>query len=169
MLVNTAGSAKRFVSQMKKYTPEFSYEYFSDKVVSMLKMIIFSEDAQELPSYAGESVGKLFSDIVESSYAGAVAFKQFRIQKDYCHVTADVYMEDIYDNGKRIYSKIDTFRVYLCKNIRTPVDLRFSIQKIQCKGCGGSFDATKQRTCPSCGKRYEMEDDDWVILKIRKH
>lgn len=40
MLVNTAGSKNRFVSYMSQYSPEFSYEYFSDKVVSMIKMIM---------------------------------------------------------------------------------------------------------------------------------
>lgn len=165
---NAAGSEKRFVSQMKRYSPEFSYEYFSDKVVSILKMIIYSKDAKELPNYVGEPVGNMFSDIVDASYTGAVALKQFQVRNDYCYVTADVYMEDIYDNGSRIYDKNDTIRMYLCKNICKPMNLRFSIQRIQCKGCGGSFDAARQRTCPSCGKRYEIEDDDWIVMKIQK-
>lgn len=168
MVVNVTGSGKRFVSLMRRHSPEFSYEYFSDKVVSMLKMLLYSADAQELPNYVGEPVGELFSDIVESSYTGAVALKQFQVRGEDCHVTVDVYMEDIYDNGGRIYSKNDTFRVYLRKNIRRPVDFHFSIKKIHCKGCGSSFDATKQKTCPSCGRRYEIEDDDWVIVKIQK-
>ncbi len=168
MVVNSLGSNQQFVSRMKQYSSEFSYEYFSDKVVSMLKMILFSEDAQNLPNYVGEPVGNLFLNIVEASYAGAVALKQFQVQGNDCYVTVDVYMEDIYDDGRRIYSKNDTFRVYLCKNISKPINYHFSIKKIQCKGCGGSFDATKQRTCPICGKRYEIEEDDWIILKIQK-
>lgn len=167
MLINSAGSGKRFVSQMKQYSPEFSYEYFSDKVVSVLKMIIYSDNAQELPNYVGEPLGNMFSDIVESSYTGAVALKQFQIQDDYCYIVVDVYMEDIYDNGRRIYKKNDRIRVNLCKNIKKKINYHFSITKIQCKGCGGSFDATRQRTCPSCGKRYEIGDDDWVVTKVR--
>jgi len=168
MVLNATGSGKRFVSLMQKYSPEFSYEYFSDKVVSVLKMILYSKDAQELPNYVGEPVGHLFSDIVESSYTGAVALKQFRVEGENCLVTVDVYMEDIYDTKGRMCSKNDTFRIYLRKNISKPVDFHFSVKKIHCKGCGGSFDATKQRTCPSCGRKYEIEDDDWVVLKIQK-
>lgn len=168
MLMNTAGSGKRFVALMNRYSPEFSYAYFSDKVVSILKMILYSEDAQELPNYAGGPLGNMFSDIVESSYTGAVALKGFHVQGDYCYVNVDAYMEDIYDSGTRIYSRREKIHMQLYKNIRKPIDLHFSLKKIQCRGCGGSFDATKQRTCPSCGKKYEIEDDDWVVKKIRK-
>lgn len=168
MLVNTVGSEKRFVAQMNRYSPEFSYAYFSDKVVSILKMLLYSEDAQELPNYAGEPLGTMFSDIVESSYTGAVALKGFEVQGDYCYVNVDAYMEDIYDDGTRIYSKKEKIHMQLYKNIRKPIDFHFSLKKVQCKGCGGSFDATKQRTCPNCGKKYEIEDDDWVVKKIQK-
>lgn len=168
MLINSAGSEKRFVSQMRQYSPEFSYEYFSDKVVSVLKMIIYSDNAQELPNYVGEPLGNMFSDIVDSSYTGAVALKRFQVQNEYCNIVADVYMEDIYDKSGRIYKKNETIRVFLCKNIQKPINYHFSIMKIQCKSCGGSFDATKRITCPNCGKRYEIGDDDWVVTKIQK-
>lgn len=169
MIVNMSGSGKRFVAQMKQQSPEFSYEYFSDKVVSILKMIIFSDDARELPNYVGEPLGNMFSDIVDSFYRGAVALKQFRVQKDFCYVTVDVYMENIYDSGRRIYQRNDRIRVWLCRKVSKSVNYHFSITEIQCKGCGASFDATKRRTCPSCGKRYEIEDDDWVVMKIHKY
>lgn len=168
MVINATGSGKRFVDQMKQYSPEFSYEYFSDKAVSILKMIIFSDDAGELPNYVGEPLGNIFSDIVESAYTGAVALKQFSVKNDYCYVVVDVYMENIYDKGKRIYKKNEKIRMYLCKRVNKVINYHFSIMKIQCKGCGGNFDATKRRTCPSCGKRYEIEDDDWGVTKIQK-
>lgn len=166
MLVNTAGSGKGFVKRMQRYSSEFSYEYFSDKVVSLLKMLIFAEDATQLPQYVGKPLENMFKNIVESSYTGAVALKKFEVKKDIAFVTVDVYMEDFYDNGKRIYKKEDKFRVTLRKNIKQPVNYYFSIKKIQCKGCADSFDATKHRNCPSCGLRYEIEDDDWVVMEI---
>lgn len=168
MVLNAAGSGRRFVSLMRQYSPEFSYEYFSDRVVSILKMILYSADAGALPNYVGEPLGDLFSDIVESSYTGAVALKQFQVRGEDCYVTVDVYMEDIYDRGGRIFHKNDTFRVQLRKNIRRPVDLGFSIRKIHCKSCGDSFDAIRQKNCPSCGRKYEIGDDDWAVLKIQK-
>ena len=167
MVVNVSGSAKSFEAKMKKYSPEFSYEYFTSKVISMLKMIIFAKEPQELPIYVGDTTGEMFSDILDSSYAGALALKKFEIQGDYCYVTVDAYMEDIYD-GDRVRRKKDVFRIVLRKNITTPIQLNFSIKKIHCKSCGVSFDATKQITCPTCSRKYEIDDEDWVIMQITK-
>lgn len=166
MLLNSAGSGRRFTAFMSRYSPEFSFEYFSDKVVSMIKMIIYSPNPNNLPYYAGESFGDRFLNVIESTYAGAVALKRYGVQGDYCHVTVDVYLENLYDNGVRIESRKDKVRVELCRNIRKPIDIGFSIEKIQCKSCGASFNAAKMRNCPHCATRYEMGDDDWIITKI---
>ena len=166
MLVNTAGSAGRFESFMKQYSPEFSYEYFSDKVVSMIKTIIFSERPDDLPYYGGGALGSRFHDVVESLYSGAVALKQYRVEGDFCYISTDVYLENLYDNGSRIHTKKDTIRVELRKNIRKPIDINFSIERIQCKSCGASFNAARMRNCPHCGTRYEIGDDDWMITKL---
>lgn len=168
MLLNTAGSEKRFVSEMQKYSPEFSYTYFSDKVISALKMIIFSENAQKLPNYKGDAVNDLFADIVESSYAGALALKNFQVRDGNCYVTVDAYMQDYYEKKGRISVKDDVFRISLRKNISVPIDYYFSITRIQCKNCGSSFNATKQTACPNCGSIYEIGDDDWVVTNIAK-
>ena len=168
MAVSATGSGKRFETQMKKYSPEFSYEYFTSKVISMLKMIIYAKEPQELPIYyAKDSKKGIFSDIIDSYYRGALALKNFRVQGDYCYVTVDAFMEDLYDGGK-IRKKRDVFRLVLRKNITVPIQMNFSITKINCKSCGASFDATKQRTCPSCNSKYDIVDDDWVIMQITK-
>ena len=168
MLFNVAGSSKRFVTLMKRYSPEFSFEYFSGKVVAILKMILFSDNADELTYYNGQPLGNMFTDIIDSSYAGACALKQFKVQGDYCYVTVDAYMEDLYDNGRRIYERNEKFRITLCKNIRKPINLHFSIQAIQCKSCGSSFNATKHKCCPSCCTEFSLADEDWVVTKMEK-
>lgn len=166
MLVNSAGSGKQFVTFMSQFSPEFSYEYFSGKVVSLIKTIIFSADASELPYYEGEALGDRFRDVVDSLYSGAVALKKYEVQGDYCYVLVDVYLENLYDNGKRIKTKKDIIRVELRRNIRRPININFSIENIQCKSCGASFNAAKMRNCPHCGTRYEMDDDDWIIMGL---
>lgn len=166
MLINSAGSGQRFVSFMSQFSPEFSYEYFSDKVVSMVKMIIFSKNAKNLPYYEGVSLGDRFLNVVESSYTGAVALKTYGVQGDYCYALVDVYLENLYDSGKRIETKNDVIRVELRRNFRKPINVNFSIESIQCKSCGASFNAAKVRNCPHCGTRYEMGDDDWIITKL---
>lgn len=78
---------------MQQYSPEFSYEYFTAKVISLTKMLIFTKNVQELPVYTGNAKGELFPDII---------------------------------------------------------------------------DATKIKSCPSCGTMYEIGDDDWVVTHIEK-
>ena len=167
MVVSATGSAKRFENSMKQYSPEFSYEYFTSKVISMLKMMIYAKNPQELPIYAGKPVDNMFSDIVDSYYSGALALKSFQVEDPYCYVTVDAYMEDVYDTSK-IRKKRDVFRLVLRRNITTPLCMNFSIKKINCKSCGSSFDATKQRSCPSCNTKYEIVDEDWSIIDITK-
>ena len=167
MLVSSIGSGRRFVSFMSRYSPEFSYEYFSDKVVSLLKILIYSDHPNDLPYYEGIPIEDRFQNVIESAYSGIVALKRYRVKEDHCYVTVDVYLENLYDNGQRIYSKKDKVRVELCRNIHRPIDIHFSIERIQCKSCGASFNAVRMRNCPHCGNVYEMGDDDWIITKIR--
>lgn len=168
MLVNAAGSSQKFMALMKQVSPEFSYEYFSDKVVSLLKMIIMAEDAGDLPNYVGAPLGSSFHNIVDTTYGGATALKQFNVRNGFCYVTVDVYMETTYYNKGRVSIKNNTFRVSLCKNVMKPINFWFSIKKTQCSSCGASFDATKQRNCPNCGRRYDVGNDDWVVTSVRR-
>lgn len=168
MLVNMKGSAKRFMDQMQQYTPEFSYEYFVGKVVSLLKMMIYTNSPQELPYYEGGELQDDFSDIVDASFSGGVALKEFAVQEGNAYVTVDVYMENFYEKKGRVRRSNDIFRMKLRKNISKPVDFNFSIKKIHCKSCDVSFDATRQKNCPNCGTKYHVDDDDWVVLEVRK-
>lgn len=166
-LVNMAGSRKQFVSFMSQYSPDFSYEYFVGKVVSMMKMIIYSSEPGNLPIYEGAPLGNRFQNVVESSFTGAVALKNYGVQGNDCCVMVDIYLENLYDNGKSIKTKEEKICVELRRNAHKPIDMNFSIERIHCKSCGGSFNAAKMRNCPHCGTRYEIGDDDWIITKIK--
>lgn len=168
MLFHAAGSGNRFVRRMKHYSPEFSFEYFTGKVVSILKMILFSENAEELTCYAGAPLGNLFADLIDSSFSGAVALKRFSVKDGHCYVTVEVYMEDIYEDGGSVRAKEEKFRMSLCRNLGKPIDLHFSIKAMHCQSCGKSFDAVKEKCCPSCGTQHEMADEDWVVTEIRR-
>lgn len=168
LLTNSAGSNKVFVNQMKKYSPEFSYEYFTSKVISILKMIIYSDNTDILPNYEGEDVTNMFADIVDTTYTGSLGLRYFKVEGDYCNVTVDAYMDNLYEKNGKIFKIRNGYRVYLRKNISIPMDLGFSIKKIQCDGCGDSFDATKQKNCPSCGRECNISEQDWVVTKIEK-
>ena len=51
------------------------------------------------------------------------------------------------------------------KSAKARTDYGFSIHAIQCKACGGSFDATKEKHCPYCGNEYSI-DGDVVSLAV---
>ncbi|MBO5087697.1 MAG: hypothetical protein J6C01_03395 [Lachnospiraceae bacterium] len=165
---NVFGSSGKFKKKMQQYSPEFSYEYFTAKVISLAKMLIFAKNVEELPVYVGDGKGELFPDIIDATYHGGVALKEFTLDGDYAKLIVEAYMEDLHDVDGRIKRRIDKFRIHLRKNVTIPIDYQFSIKKIQCKNCNASFDATKIKSCPSCGTLYEIGDDDWVVTQIER-
>lgn len=166
-LFRTAGTKLRLNRLMKSYDKNFSYEYFIGRIVSLLKIMIFAEDVKELTVYKGEGEIPDLSEIVEAAYGGYIGLNKKWIENGYCYLDLDVYMADIYDKGK-VYQKTDIFRMVVCRKLEKESDFGFSIRKVQCAGCGGSFDATRERYCPFCSGEYHLEEDDWAVIKIRK-
>lgn len=167
LVVGTMGSESKYVNFMRQYSPDFSYEYFKDKAVSLLKMIVFSKDATKLPIYAGQPIGDRFYNIVDMTYTGAVGLRQYNVQNGFCNVVADVYMDIVYSNGGKLGTNRAVFTMSLSKNVSKPVDMYFSVSQIRCKSCGGSFDALKTANCPNCGSRYDVGDDDWIVTGVQ--
>lgn len=167
ILFRTAGTKSRLNRLLKTYDQSFSYEYFTGRIISLVKIMIFADDVGELTVYKGEGEIPDFSEIVEAAYGGYMRLNKKRIENGYCYLDLDVYMTDTYDKGM-VYQKNDIFRIVVCRKLEKESDFGFSIQKVQCSGCGGSFDATRKRHCPFCGREYHLEEDDWTVIKIRK-
>ena len=45
--MGTAGSRRKFEARMKRVSPEFSYEYFTSKALSLIKTAVFSQNESE--------------------------------------------------------------------------------------------------------------------------
>ena len=167
-MMGAIGAGKRFEFFMKKYSPEFSYEYLTGKTIAMLKMILFAKNAQELPFYLGGPLEGRFQDLVDVLFRGAMGFRSMKEKDGYLHVTVDVFLENAYvTDGKVRAGKDEKLRVTLVKNLNVPIQYNFSIKKLECPNCHGSFDATKNKTCPYCGGTYRIEDADWAIEDIQ--
>ena len=95
-----------------------------------------------------------------------MALKKFRVKGQVCCVDVNVYMDDIYEESGRIRTRRDVFRMSLQKDISTSINMHMSIRKIACKTCGNSFDATKQKKCPSCASAYDLSGEDWVVTAV---
>lgn len=166
-MMGAIGAGKRFESYMKKYSPEFSYEYFTGKTVALLKMILFAKDAQELPIYLGAPLGDRFANLVDVWFRGAMGFRGMKERDGYLHVTVDVFLENAYvTDGKVKTGRNEKLEVTLVRNLNAPIQYNFSIKKLECPNCHGSFDATKNTSCPFCGSTYRIEDADWAVESI---
>ena len=160
---------KRLTEFMKPFDPGFTFEYFFGKVQAQLKILMFTDDRSSLPVYEGnpEECGS-FDNLVDAQFDGAVSLNASRISGAYCYLDMNVFMTDIYSQGNQLKRKSEVFQIGLCRNISRPVDYGFSIKKVNCRSCGASFDATRQRFCSYCGTRYDLKEDDWVITYVRK-
>lgn len=167
-MVRQKEAKDKITTLLHGFDPSFSYQYFVNRLVSKLKTVLFAKDRANLAVYEGTQLRPELDQIIESDFDSGIVLNTYQAQNGYCMLSIDLYMEDIYDNGSRIYQKKDIFRLKLTKNVTKPEDIAFSMKKVECKSCGASFDATKERHCPYCKAPYDMKEDDWVISYLEQ-
>jgi predicted Zn-ribbon and HTH transcriptional regulator len=163
----TVGSRRRFESRMQKVSPEFSYEYFTSKAISLIKTAVFSEDEKELALYVGDRLDLRMKDIIDLNYGGALGVIKFKDEGDFVTVKTKAYFDVLYAKGNKVYYKPQVFSATLKRRTDIPVDFNFSMTKISCPSCGASFDATKLKKCPYCENEYDITSDDWALIELK--
>lgn len=153
---------------MSRFDPKFSYQYFVGKAIALMKIMIFSSDYSNLAIYEGKETQNKYKDIVDVQFNGAMRLNGYRQSGPYVYLDVTVYTINTYFVKNKIQEKKEKFRMVLCKNAMTPPDYGFSLKKVACRSCGGSFDATRERKCPYCGNNYRLGEDDWVVLVFEK-
>ena len=153
---------------MRQIDPNFSYEFFIGKVINLMKLMIFSDDYTNLAAYDGKPMQNTFKDIVDISYDGTVRYNTLKTDGNYCYVDITVYTTVTKVDGGVLKSSKEKFRVVVCKNIHAIANAGFSIKNVNCRSCGGSFDATREHNCPYCGNPYHLGNDDWVVIEFNK-
>ena len=164
--LGVAGAKAKITSKLKKYDPSFSYDYFEGKALSLLRTIIFSKDATNLVQYRGEAIKPSYADIIDMDYRGGLDVAKIEENGTYIEVTLRVLMKNTYYTKGRVKKKKDSMYLRMRHNTVWKVQPDFSIVKVMCHGCGGSFDAMKHRNCPYCQKEYDAGRDDWEILAV---
>lgn len=159
---------KKLPELMASIDNNFSYEYFVGKMFALLKIMVFSDDYQNLAIYEGQPMQNTFKDIIDVLYKGGIKLNSFEVKGPYCYVGLTVVTTAFYEKSGKIEEKDEQFNMTVCQNINSIANTNFSIKRVACKSCGGSFDATREHNCPYCGNPYHLGEDDWVILSFYK-
>ena len=162
-----ANARKKFALKMSMFCPEFTFENFVARMVSLFKIVAFSDNREELPTYSGRDLGTVFDNVVDISFLGSMSCKSVKERDGIVYVTGDVYVKTARDLGDRIKVKDEIYRIKAGRRKEAMFNTDFSISKNQCHSCGASFDALKTKKCPFCGSECQTENTDWVIYDIR--
>lgn len=158
-----------YEKNMSRLNGEYSYEYISQKAVSLLQNLIFAEDVTDLPFYIGMPVGKHFYDIVDSASTGVVVARNMRIdQRNHCFVDVQCNMKDIVARNNQLSQVNEFFILELEKDLSIPIDKNFSIRALHCEGCASSYDSLRHRACPYCGRSAQLDYSDWIVRSVTR-
>ncbi len=152
------------LSKIKKHDPEFSGEYFRDKVIALFRMAVYSKDATELACCKCQCPEKAV-DIIEADIFN-LNVNSCEINGDVCDVETTLFLDCLHYRKGKIVSKCDKFHMSMRKRLKKPTELGFSMRAVSCHSCGASFDAHNVKDCPYCHTPYELEEDDWVVTDI---
>lgn len=153
---------------MRGFEKNFALDHFIGKLIYLIRMMVYSDDYENCAVYYGEPTENRCKDIIDMSYFGFVNAKNFYIENDYAYLDMDVRMYTYNCKGFRVTKKSEVFDLLIYKSIHAETDYGFSIHKIECRNCGGSFDATKEKFCPFCHSDYNLPDYDWVIKSFKR-
>ena len=152
-------------NQIRNYDPEFSSEYFRDKIMSLFRMAVYSRDAEELACCRCQCPKKA-ADIIEAQLHN-FSITGCELKDMVCDVEVTLYLDCLHYRNGNIKRKTDKFRMKMRKRLKASSKLGFSFAAVSCPSCGASFDARKVKACPYCGTAYLHEDHDWIIMDIK--
>lgn len=167
-LVQNKEGERKINQLLGGFDPSFSYEYFISQLISTLKIITFAKDRLNLPQYAGSNPHTELDNMIEMAFNGIFKLNHYTVRDGYCTLNLEMGMDVVRDYGNKIKKKTELYRITVIKNVAKLEDIRFSVKRVQCKKCSGSFDAMKERTCPYCGEPYDYKEDDWMVLELDK-
>gem|GEM_PF-737867 len=162
-----AGKSVMFCHMMRNLDPTFSAEYFLDKSISLMKLLVFSENPQELTiCQCSHPLPEKLREIVDIRCRNS-GINNYSIRDGVCNVSVTFYTDSLHYRSGKVLPKSDKIRMSLRKIIKKPTNLGFSVTAVTCPSCGASFDAEKAQNCPFCGNAYPLEENEWVVTDIR--
>lgn len=166
-LLKTVRSRQKMMEFMQPYDPDFSYEAFEGRVLSLLRTIIFTDDRDTLSVWESKRDLSAFDSIADMQYRGAVYIRKRERQGNLLRVEGTAYLTDTYVRTF-VREKDEKIHFVLEKEADGRDDPGFSIHRVSCPTCGGSFDAMHRIHCPYCGNPYDLKKKDWIIKDMWK-
>ena len=161
------GSSKRKIKNtMLRYDKNFSFDKFEGQLVSLVRMAVLAEKPDELACYRADAREPLFSDILEMTYTNGICLNGIRMEGNIMHMSVRTWWVNHYEEHGKVKKSGDCIDVTFRRNVEKQEAPGFSITSVSCPGCGGSFDAVRQKKCPYCGSEYHMEEESWVIEQM---
>ena len=152
--------------EMQKNGKPFSFENFESRVIFLVKLLIWGDDREKLVCLNLKHPVREFN-IVDSVYRGFMDLKFIHIENNICEVSLDIYMSDIYFDGKKFIPKEEVFNIVLKHQIPVKNDIGFEISNVTCPLCKEHFDAFTDKECSFCGKEYDTELSDWTVTEFK--
>ena len=166
LLPGVMGSKKRYENELKNSTPDFSFDYFANKVGTLAKMLVFSENPAALPVCVGDHINNPYSDVVDALFRGPVIIRSFKKEGNYCHIKADAEFDLLYKTKLGYFNRRQYVTLFLARDMTQPLRKYYSVKKVSCRNCGGSFDASRHDHCPFCGTEYDIRTEDWFVTGL---
>lgn len=162
----TNEAKRRISSEITEHEGKFSYDNFEAKVISIIKFILYCDDRSELVNCEFKKNVRAFN-IIDSIYRGFTELKDIHIEYGICRMTLEVYMSDIYYDGKRFLKKDDVFIIDLSKRLTKKTDVGFEISNVTCPVCFEHYNAFENKECSFCASKYIPDSKDWVITDLK--
>ncbi len=166
-MVKALRSRKKMMEFMEPYDPDFSYEAFEGRVLSLLRTIVFSDERDTLSVYEGNGDFSSFDHIADMQYRGAVYVRRCEADGRILRVEGTAYLTDTYIH-RTVREKNEKIRFTIEKETDGHADPGFSIHQVVCTSCGSSFDAMHKRNCPYCGVPFDLKKKDWIVKEMYK-
>ena len=168
LLPKALGSKKKYEQELRKTSPDFSFDYFANKVGTLARMLIFSDNPAALPICTGDHIDNPYKDVVDALFRGPVIVKSFKREGNYCHLRAEAHFDLLYKTKLGFVNRRQFVSLYMSRNLTQPLNKHYSIKKVCCRNCGGSFDASRYDHCPFCGTEYDIKKEDWFVTGFGK-
>ena len=130
VILNASGTRMQMMTFMERFYPDFSYDVFLQRMLYMLIEIIYSSDRSKLDYMEQPVLEKEIDDILDSTFLGIVNLSGYQCRGTNCTFKMDIYVENIYDYGKRPVVKQDTFRMQIEKDCSVSEEMGWMVKAL---------------------------------------